>query len=271
MPPRSYTETDCGFCDYCADCESIAQFVSYSSSRWSQQPEPRTPATLSLNIPCATGTPRPKRSTKPVSFPTALHSPSCIVVPYHDEATFFYWPITTVSGDFCLQNGQTITATPTLSGVPNSAVYNNITITSPTAVLIIPTLAALVESHYRGNKWVEHGSNYVSATLFLHPSAVSSVNHRGGRLRAGTPLTSLSLNFEDFNTVPYKKYVSAKCPYDENSMNCERIGDIFRPKIGFEKDGMDKWREEWKYCEGWGSVLPYPVPVTAGVTTTTAI
>lgn len=271
MPPLSYSDVDCGFCDYCADCESIAQFVEYSSSLWSQQPEPRTPATLSLQVPCRTGTPRPPRSTSSISFPTALHSPSCLVVPEHDEATFFYWPVTTVSGDFCLQNGKTITATPTLSGTPNTAVYNNITITSPTAVLVIPTLTALVESRYRTNKWKAYGTHHTSATYFLHPSAVSSVNHEGGRRQAGTTLTSHVFNYADLNTVPYEKYTSAKCPYNNGDLQCERIGDIFRPKIGIEKDGMGRWREEWKFCEGWGSVLPYPVPVTAGVTTTTSI
>ncbi|KAH7130652.1 hypothetical protein B0J11DRAFT_258262 [Dendryphion nanum] len=273
MPPRSHPDVDCGFCDRCADCNSLSQFIAYSKSLWSQQPEPRTPATLSLLLPCVAGTPTPFGPTTPLTFPTALHSPSCLIIPPSEpDATLFFWPVTTTSGDFCLQNGKTIAPTPTIPGQANTAVYNNLTLTSPTAVLIIPTLTAHLQytSNRRSTYWTSFGAAHTSASFSLHPSAISSVDHGGNRLRVGSPLTSYSFNFADLNTVPYEKYSSVICGHSEYG-NCERIWQAYRPKIGLDREGMGRLRKEWEFCEGWGSVRPVTVPVTAGVTTSVVV
>jgi hypothetical protein len=62
--------------------------------------------------------------------------------------TLYYWPRTTVSGDFCLMNGSTITPEPTITGVPNTAVVKGITFTSPTNYLSIEHAHAVVYNGY---------------------------------------------------------------------------------------------------------------------------
>lgn len=266
MPPLTYSSVDCGFCDRCADCNSISQFIAYSSSVWSQQLEPRTPSTLSLWLPCAAGTPTPYGPTTPVIFPTATNGPSCLIRPVQNEGTLFYWPVTTVSGDFCKQNGSTVTPTPTASdSSPNTAVYNGLTLTSPTAVLVIDALSAIVQyESRRRSSYTSLGPEYTSATISLHPSSISTVTYGGQRLRVGQPLSSYSLNFADLNTVPYSVYSKQYCNNEYG--NCERIWKVYTPKVGVPT-GLDELKPDWKFCTGWGSVEPQLVPVTPGVTT----
>lgn len=270
MPPISNPSVDCHFCDRCNDCNALSQYISTESSKWSEQPEPRTPSTLSLRLPCAEGTPTPYGPTTPLAFPTAPNSPSCIIEPvgqpFTSTATLFHWPVTTVSGDFCKQDGTTITPTQTISGKDNMAVYNGMTMTSPTAVLIIDAVSAVVE--YRSNNrnhWTYFGSVHTAATFSIHPTALSSVNNFGVRLRVGSPLKSYSFNFADLNTVPYPTYSSVYCKRATD--NCSMIWDEYAPKVGVPPE-LTALRSEWKYCTAWGSVRPMVVPVTGGVTTT---
>lgn len=268
MPPLTHKSVDCNWCDYCEECKSLHQFVSWTSSVWSQQTEPRTPATLGIYAPCAPtrSTPKPQG---PVLYPTAPASSSCWLLAPEKAATMFYWPITTVSGDFCKQDGITVTPTPTASdGSPNTAVYNGITFTSPSAYIKFDRIQARLRyaTVRRGSTYTIMRDDVISPTITVHPTEVSSVFHPG-RNRLGARYDSFSFNWADMNTVPYKVYSSADCWKDPQYVNCERVWHAHTPKVGIP-GAVTKLRTEWEFCSGWGSVRPFMVPITAGVTTT---
>jgi hypothetical protein len=144
--------------------------------------------------------------------------------------------------------------------------YNGMTMTSPTAVLVIDALSAIVRyTSNRRSSWTRLGPEYTAATFSVHPASLSSVNNGGARLRVGSPLTSYSFNFADLNTVPYPTYSSAHCKGAFE--NCDRIWNPYEPKVGVPSE-VTGVKTEWNYCTGWGSVRPMAVPITAGVTTT---
>lgn len=75
---------------------------------------------------------KPQCSTKLGFYPGCEQ---CTI--YANGVQLIYWPVTTVSGDVCLGNGSTMTATPTGSG-PNTLVTSGYTFTSPSAVGAFP-------------------------------------------------------------------------------------------------------------------------------------
>jgi hypothetical protein len=184
----------------------------------------------------------------------------------------YYWPVTTVSGDFCKQDGITVTPTPTASdGSPNTAVYNGITLTSPSAYIEFKSINARVKytAHNRRTSLtiMPEAHAVTSATVSIHPTDVSSVFNPGLN-RVGARYESKSFNWADMNTVPYEVYTSADC-HKYASRNCERVWHDYTPRVGIPS-AVTEMKEEWKYCTPWGSVDPVMVPVTAGVTTTLA-
>lgn len=275
MPPLSHSSVYCDICDRCSACNSLSSIRDWSSSQWSQQSPPRTPATLSLNLPCVPGTPTPTPPPiPPVTFPTDPSGPRCIVKQKDLGATLFYWPITTApGGDFCANDGgTTLTPRPTASdGSPNTAVYNGMTLVSPTAVLVLDALTAQVQyrAANRRSSWSRIGPTVEHAALSIAPQSLSSVHHQGNKLSIGWPLTSHSFDFADMNTVPVEKYSSAHCK-GSCCEDCGRIWDVYRPRVGVPPE-VTGLVDEWEFCEGWGSVRPVGVPVTAGVTTTVGV
>jgi hypothetical protein len=122
------------------------------------------------------------------------------------EQTLYYWPVTTVSGDFCAQNGSTVFASPTSPPDPDKAVIDGYTFTSPT--------------------------NYLS---FYGVSAVNPGDRRphvtecgpGGHWNVIVPITesfysggykdydSYSFNFADMNTLPVSAFNrQRKCGFE---------------------------------------------------------
>jgi hypothetical protein len=75
------------------------------------------------------GSPTPFLST------SAVGPPGCAV----DKATvqLLYWPVARQSTDLCNGNASLATMTPTISGKPNTAVYQNTTLTSPTVYIAL--------------------------------------------------------------------------------------------------------------------------------------
>jgi len=145
----------------------------------------------------------------PVSWPT---SPICgqAILPNRtsmtlppaacavDTATMqlLYWPIATTSGDLCHGNGSTITATPTILGHPNTVVYMNNTLTSPTVYMAFKNL------------W-KVDADYVARSSFqqtLLPLSASTVSSRCGKIGGGFG-SPLSMNYADLNwPVPANAY-----------------------------------------------------------------
>lgn len=65
-----------------------------------------------------------------------------------DKQTVYYWPVTTVSGDFCKENGSTVTPTPTNDdGAPNTVEFGDLTFTSPSVYVVIETATAEVAKY----------------------------------------------------------------------------------------------------------------------------
>ena len=58
--------------------------------------------------------------------------------------TLFYWPITTVSGDFCARNGSTVFAEPTSPPEPDKVVIDGYTFTSPTNYISMERVRARI-------------------------------------------------------------------------------------------------------------------------------
>lgn len=71
-------------------------------------------------------------------------SPGYCFVNANYEQTLYYWPVTTVSGDLCSQNGSTLFAEPTSPPEPNKVVLDGYTFTSPTNYLSYARVSAVI-------------------------------------------------------------------------------------------------------------------------------
>ncbi|EAU33408.1 conserved hypothetical protein [Aspergillus terreus NIH2624] len=94
---------------------------------------------VTVEIPGDTNSP-----IRPVNCPSTRQTEqdpctNCHYLP--GTATLFYWPVSTTSGDLCLQNGSTITATPTGDG-PNTAIVDSYTFTSPSIYVSFTSIYA---------------------------------------------------------------------------------------------------------------------------------
>jgi hypothetical protein len=76
----------------------------------------------------------------------------CSVDPEHcyildsGRNTLFYWPVTTVSGDFCARNGSTVFAEPTSPPEPDKVIIDGYTFTSPTNYISMEAVHARLRS-----------------------------------------------------------------------------------------------------------------------------
>ncbi|KAK1070523.1 hypothetical protein LTR33_010630 [Friedmanniomyces endolithicus] len=107
-----------------------------------------------------------------------------------------YWPVATIGGDLCHGNGSTVTATPTIPGQPNTVLYMNTTLTSPTVYMQFKNVFAI-------------GTDYVAKSSFqntLLPLAPTAVSSRCGLVGGGFgPLQSM--DYADLNQpVPASAY-----------------------------------------------------------------
>lgn len=77
-------------------------------------------------------------------------SPDHCIIYGKERNTLFYWPISTVSGDFCAQNGTTVFAEPTSPPKPNEVVIEGYTFTSPTNYVSFEGARAVIRSTWPG-------------------------------------------------------------------------------------------------------------------------
>jgi hypothetical protein len=183
--------------------------------------------------------------------------------------TLYYWPVTTVSGDFCLQNGSTLTPSPTLPGVPNTAVVDGITFTSPTPYLSVAHAHAVVFNGYKyidrcgaGGTFPNHDNILVALTS---PSASLS-----SRVSLGNePADYAHFDFAHLNQpVPAAAWDAFKCL--GTGWDCEADFPIhdegdYKPALkvpGEILDLEDEWREVGcTYVDRWTSWRVTPVPL----------
>jgi hypothetical protein len=135
-----------------------------------------------------------------------------------DFGTMFYWPVTIVGGDICDKKGRTITPTPTIPGVPNTAEFRGQTLVSPSAYLLARPVSAFFRGSYeKGAPRAEEGdcgNKYRSAWVSVAPESLSSFRKTQREDGFGWtypfslgPPYSFDLN--DLNTVRWDVYSSA--------------------------------------------------------------
>jgi len=162
--------------------------------------------------------------------------------------TVYYWPVTTVSGDFCLQNGSTITPAPTIPNTPNTAVRDGHTFTSPTNYLSLASARAVIWSDY---KRVDHCG--ASGTLPAHTNILLPITAPLSTRTAAAYDDSAftALDFAHFNQpLPAQAYDSFRCLLNYGSV-CGPEEPIYnegehRPIMSVPDEVLDlepEWRE----------------------------
>ncbi|KAK0793156.1 hypothetical protein LTR02_001610 [Friedmanniomyces endolithicus] len=151
-------------------------------------------ATLTISAPPYATSPICGRATIP-PFQMMTEAPAACAVNTA-SLQLLYWPVATIGGDLCHGNGSTVTATPTIPGQPNTVLYMNTTLTSPTVYMQFKNVFAI-------------GTDYVAKSSFqntLLPLAPTAVSSRCGLVGGGFgPLQSM--DYADLNQpVPASAY-----------------------------------------------------------------
>lgn len=162
----------------------------------------------------------------------------------------YYWPVTTVSGDFCAQNGSTIFAEPTSPPEPNKVVIDGHTLTSPTNYL-----------SFGGVSGVIHGAKYHTTQCGppAHRDVLLPITEDLYSNANGNSRSTYSFNFADLNTVPADAYNrQQKC---RSAGACaRRTIEDYTPNIILPTQFRDL-EDEWRTVECRG--LPSGVGVFA--------
>jgi hypothetical protein len=219
------------------------------------------------------------------SCPTPTATLSCSLEAR--QATVFYWP-TSATNTYC-GSGTDVKPTPTLLGKPNTAVFQNITVTSPSALVILRSLNAAVttidtkKTHDEGERFYTPPSVFtrcgheVNATLAVAPDGLSSLRNTysptmiQGAYTAYTAIKiPFSFDFADLNpgNVPYEAYAAAKgCNRKSRSdPNCPKtILDDYVPWLGIPKEAVGAGiGSDFASCSAGGLVEhAVYVPITA--------
>ncbi|KAH9219703.1 hypothetical protein DL95DRAFT_384313 [Leptodontidium sp. 2 PMI_412] len=176
--------------------------------------------------------------------------------------TMYYWPVTTVSGDFCAQNGTTLTPKPTKPGHPNTVVFHGETFTSPSVYLVYPSVTAYYRSAGQGLnvRTAPCGPTVTDVTLTMAPQSVSSVQYK-------VPDEPMSISWDDFNTVRREAWADS-CPYPRACTGWV-LGPFknYNPFIQVPHELVKEGGRAWKNCTGWSYVRPKLVPLGPKMTT----
>jgi hypothetical protein len=181
-------------------------------------------------------------------------------------ARLLYWPVTTTNGDFCAQNGSTVTVSPTGDG-PNTVVFEGTTLTSPTVYMSLQQVGAEV---IRGAT-ASCGPTYNNILVPMQPSELSS---RTGYQNFGVA----SFNLANLNgPLPYDVFTAQwKCQPNPDSQ-CPVVAGDYNPllEIPWQKlTHLDPYYSSCTYGGRYGADdPPQALQTAAGLTpdaTTTA-
>ncbi|KAF9894416.1 hypothetical protein FE257_007919 [Aspergillus nanangensis] len=170
-------------------------------------------------------------------------------------ATLFYWPVTTINGDLCLQNGSTIPATPTDPSGPNTALIDGRTFTSPSIYVSFTSIYA--RSNQRAHPGGSCGGEYEDVLISALPEAISSYR---GHLNAKYPVigTAYPFGYAEFQPhvlgnytmplIPWDKYSGgAQCP--ARGSVCTMVRDDYMPYMGIPEGVMTQIDPRWTECD----------------------
>ncbi|KAL3443283.1 hypothetical protein BJX65DRAFT_200021 [Aspergillus insuetus] len=230
---RTFTETDTFYREppspsptcplETSDCVTIWQTYSSLSSEWRSANPTTTPGDTNSPIP-PYDCPTPARE-----YPEENPCSNCHFLP--GTATLFYWPVTTASGDLCLQNGTTIPATG-----PSTAIVDGATFVSPTAYLSFTTIYAW--SNRRGHAGFQCGVDHFDQVISMDPATLSSVRHHRNA-KYPTYGTAYPFNFAEFmpqeigsytqSLIPWPQFRGGEqCPLNDDD-TCTIIRDDYTP------------------------------------------
>jgi len=197
MPPSP----TCRIPSYGTACRSL--YSSYTAII-SGTPSPTVPGYL-FQPPCQT----------PDTYPSNPDRLTCSLVTSILTYQVLYWPTTSV--DLCSTPSTTPTPTSTIPQPANTAVYKNITMTSPTLYYIIDnlqmkTFAGLVDSN-RGSAWADLPNPSPTPTFPITgsqdpiqtPASSALISCNLGRVCS---TTLRPFRFDHLATVPMENYYS---------------------------------------------------------------
>ena len=178
----------------------------------------------------------------------------CFIYANYDPK-LYYWPVTTVSGDFCAQNGSTIFAEPTSRPEPNTAIIDGYTFTSPTNYISFSALSAVI--HGRRPSRTQCGPPRKTNVVL----PITESFYSGGYLDDET----WSFNFADLNTLPVEAYNrQRKCGYQHGSCTGVLADEAeYTPIIPLPTEVLNLEPEEWKAAGCRGSVSSYYITPVA--------
>ncbi|KAK3672877.1 hypothetical protein LTR78_007230 [Recurvomyces mirabilis] len=156
---------------------ATASAYSSSSSAWSSQyfsqwiTQGLTTGKSTGPITTVPGPPSYTNIPSPVCGPATYRTyyevvgdPVCAIG--QASVQLLYWPVETSSGNFCNGSKTTIPATETITGKPNTAVYNDVTLTSPTVYLSVQGVW----------DFTSNGVTYTNQTGILLPQSSTAVS-----------------------------------------------------------------------------------------------
>lgn len=171
----------------CTVAEPACTYFQASwASAWSDYLSSSSPSPKGFH--CSISKPEPTSTWQPPPEPKCSDWPERCIIQANGAKKLYYWPVTTVDGDFCQQNGSTITPEPTIAGVPNTAVVDGHTFTSPTNYVWLNNARAAISSNYREIRGC--GPPYHESVLVPITKTLSTI---------GADASTSSLNFADLN------------------------------------------------------------------------
>ncbi|KAL3466966.1 hypothetical protein BJX64DRAFT_274291 [Aspergillus heterothallicus] len=182
-----------------SDCVTIWQTYSSLSSEWRSANPTTTPGDTKQPIP-PYDCPTPSRE-----YPEENPCSNCHFLP--GTATLFYWPVTTASGDLCLQNGTNLPATG-----PSTAVVNGETFVSPTVYLSFTSIYAW--SNRRGHAGFQCGVDHFDQVIGVNPETLYSVRHHRNA-KYPTYGTAYPFNFAEFMPQEIGAYTQSLIPWPQ--------------------------------------------------------
>lgn len=187
----------------------------------------------------------------PAPYVPCSQSPDYCFIDAGYDNKLYYWPVTTVSGDFCKQNGSTVFAKPTSPPKPNKVVLDGHTFTSPTNYLSFANVEAVIHGqrpHVTQCGGPAHTNVIVPITGSFYSAGYKDDN-------------SYSFNFADLNTIPAAAYNrQRKCGYQHSCSGV--IGGSYTPIVPLPTELLNLEPKEWKKpgCKGTGDSY-YLTPV----------